>query len=224
MQNASSMAASQHHTSYNTSLWHPRGQIELKPDTTKASTVTEPELKRRDERTWTLSASCSNRSPTGTAPADARGAPAEGRITMAVGGARGIAVGTDADAVVVAGCGGSNPDTSQDQLPREPAIGAAASGNPRSRQRNKPGFCKEERRREEEVAAVAMDGGSRPPLFYLSLREGEGGGQGPEIFPLSHFGLVVVEPWKAFWHRFLFVCGCDLKSTGPRAGNRRVKS
>jgi len=110
---------------------------------------------------------------------------------MAVGGARGIAV--DADAVVVAGCGGSNPDTSQDQLPREPAIGAAATGNPRSRQEKKPGFCKEERRR-EEVAAVVVNGGSRPPapLFYLSLREGEGGGQGPEIFPLSHFGLLLL--------------------------------
>ena len=160
---------------------------------------------------------------------------------MAVGGARGIAVGADAEAVVVAGCGGSNPDTSQDQLPREPAIGAAATGNPRSRQEKEPGFCKDERRREEVVAAVVVNGGSRPPapLFYLSLREGEGGGQGPEIFPLSHFGLLlllapldptssadglVVEPWKAFWHRFLFVSGCGLKSTGPRAGNRRVKS
>jgi len=95
---------------------------------------------------------------------------------MAVGGARGIAVGADAAAAVVAGCGGSNPDTSQDQLPREPAIGAAATGNPRSLQEKKPVFC-----REEVAAAVVVNGGSRPPapLFYLSLREGEGGGQGP---------------------------------------------
>ena len=100
---------------------------------------------------------------------------------MAVGGARGIAVGADAAAAVVAGCGGSNPDTSQDQLPREPAIGAAATGNPRSLQEKKPVFCREERRREEVAAAVVVNGGSRPPapLFYLSLREGEGGGQGP---------------------------------------------
>ena len=51
---------------------------------------------------------------------------------MAVGGARGIAVGAAA-AAVVAGCGGSNPGTSQDQRPRMSAIGAAAAGNPRSR-------------------------------------------------------------------------------------------
>lgn len=95
---------------------------------------------------------------------------------MAVGGARGIAVGAAAAAaVVVTGCGGSNPDTSQDQLPREPAIGAAATGNPRSRQEKQPGFCKEERRREQ----VGGGGGERrePPagasiLSIASRRRG----------------------------------------------------
>lgn len=92
------------------------------------------QVAERRESTWTLSASWSSRSATGTAPAGARGAPAEGRSTMAVGGALGIAVGADAPAAaVVAGGGGSNPGTSQDQRPRVSAIGAAAAGNPRSR-------------------------------------------------------------------------------------------
>ena len=85
---------------------------------------------------------------------------------MAVGGARGIAVGAAA-AAVVAGCGDSNPGTSQDQRPRVPDIGAAAAGNPRSR----GGFGEGREAAEEEAAVV--DGGRRPPLFYLSLRMGE---------------------------------------------------
>ena len=87
---------------------------------------------------------------------------------MAVGGARGIAVGAAA-AAVVAGCGGSNPGTSQDQRPRMSAIGAAAAGNPRSR----GGLGERREGRTEEAAAVVVDGGRRPPLFYLSLRMGE---------------------------------------------------
>ena len=121
---------------------------------------------------------------------------------MAVGGARGIAVGAAA-AAVVAGCGGSNPGTSQDQRPRVPAIGAAAAGNPRSR----GGFGEGREAAEEEEAVV--DGGRRPPpVFYLSLRMGgESGGQGPEIFPPSHFVLFLF-PFSgdpAFRLRFLFV-------------------
>ena len=88
---------------------------------------------------------------------------------MAVGGARGIAVGAAA-AAVVAGCGGSNPGTSQDQRPRMSTIGAAAAGNPRSRGGLGEG---REGRTEEEEAVVVDGGGRRPPLFYLSLRMGE---------------------------------------------------
>lgn len=117
---------------------------------------------------------------------------------MAVGGARGIAVGADA-ACVVAGCGGSNPDTSQDQVRRESAIGAAATGNPRSRQENEPRFCNEEMREEEEkevvvevAMAVAVDGGSRPapaPILSIASR-GRGRRTGARNFSAFAFQFV----------------------------------
>jgi hypothetical protein len=105
---------------------------------------------------------------------------------MAVGGARGIAVG--------AAVGGSNPGTSQDQRPRESAIGAAPAGNPRSRWvwGGGGGGGAERRRRwwwtEEE--------GSRGFVLYIASRKASGGGgesrtgQGPEKFSASAFRLV----------------------------------
>lgn len=114
---------------------------------------------------------------------------------MAVGGALGIAVGADAPAAaVVAGGGGSNPGTSQDQRPRVSAIGAAAAGNPRSRR----GFGGGGRGRRGRGGAGGDGGGRRREgegdarlysIYRFEWGEGASGGQGPEIFPLSHFVL-----------------------------------
>lgn len=139
---------------------------------------------------------------------------------MAVGGARGIAVG-GAAAGAAAG-GGSKPGTSQDQRPRESVIGPATGGNPRSR----GGFGGTGGRAEQEEEAVVVDGGGGSVLS-IAWREARGGescrGQGPEIFPPPHFVLFPLFAsadgrGEAFRHRFLFVSGCGLKSVGPRIG------
>jgi hypothetical protein len=102
---------------------------------------------------------------------------------MAVGGARGIAVGG-----APAAAGGSNPGTSQDQRPCESAIGAAPAGNPRSRRVSGGGGS----------GGVALAGGgggggrrrgaaALPPFYSIACESRRG--QGPEIFPPSHFVL-----------------------------------
>lgn len=195
MQNISSMAAFQHQQ------YQLAAHLRTNRATTRQNKRHQPlpnQNSRGETSTWTLSTSWSSWSATGTAPAEARGAPAEGRGIMAVGGARGIAVGADA-AGVVAGCGGSNPDTSQDQVRRESAIGAAATGNPRSRQENEPRFCNEEMREEEEkevvvevAMAVAVDGGSRPapaPILSIASR-GRGRRTGARNFSAFAFQFV----------------------------------
>lgn len=176
---------------YNTSLRHPRGRIELKPDITKASNryrTRTQEARRapgRCPRAGPAGRQRALRRPTRGAPRRTGGAPWPSAEPAA---SRSVPTPPPSSPAEAA----RTPPRPRSSCPASPPLAPRRPETlDRDRKRSR-GFCKEERRREEVVAAVVVDGGRRPPLFYLSLRGGEGGGQGPEIFPLSHFGLLLL--------------------------------